>query len=733
MADKSLRINLLANTKGLTAGLDKASSKLQAFGAKTKAIGQSLKSIQLPLLLAGGASVKMAADFDRSMTQIKSLVGIAGNEVDAMGVKVKELASDMGKDAGEAADALFYITSAGLRGKEAMDVLQQSLKASAIGLGETKTVADLATSAMNAYGSDVLNASNATDVMVAAVREGKLEASELAGSMGRVLPVASAMGVSFNEVGAAFAALSRTGTNAAEAATQIRGILTSILKPTKDASDALAEMGLSTDILRKNIKERGLLDTLQILKENFDGNDDAAQRVFGNVRALSGIMDLLGANSATTNDIFKRMNNTLGMTDNAFKSTSESASFKLNKALKEAKNSFTEIGSVLLVELLPYIKQLANWIKGAVKEFKSWSKENQALFVKVTALITILPTVLTLVGNLSLAFGKLGKALVFVNGTKAFGGFKTALMGLGAPVAIAVAAIGGLLFAFDQLTDKIAGNLSLWEKLKITFSSGGFGSPTGVAQAVVSMGAESIIKSTKEQAKASADAMSAARAEFGKTIPPISLPFGRNDKVNSPRIIGETVKVITKGIAQVGDTITQVAENTGVLNTKFVEFKQLGEGMSNVVMSLGYALSDSFEAMFEGENFFKSLGNAILGIIKRLIAAAAAAAILSAVLSGLGIGIIGNTTTDFKSLFGNISGFGKFANGGIVSSPTLGLMGEYAGARSNPEVIAPLDKLKSMIGDRGAGNVNVTGEFRLQGQDLVVALQRANKQRNRLG
>ena len=71
-----------------------------------------------------------------------------------------------------------------------------------------------------------------------------------------------------------------------------------------------------------------------------------------------------------------------------------------------------------------------------------------------------------------------------------------------------------------------------------------------------------------------------------------------------------------------------------------------------------------------------------------------------------------------------------FANGGIVSSPTLGLVGEYSGARSNPEVIAPLDRLKSIPGDTGGGNVNVSGQFRLDGQDLVVALERANKQRN---
>ena len=62
----------------------------------------------------------------------------------------------------------------------------------------------------------------------------------------------------------------------------------------------------------------------------------------------------------------------------------------------------------------------------------------------------------------------------------------------------------------------------------------------------------------------------------------------------------------------------------------------------------------------------------------------------------------------------------KFANGGIVSGPTYGLMGEYPGAKSNPEVVAPLDKLKSMIGGGGSG------EFVLRGNDLVLALQRSN-------
>ena len=60
-------------------------------------------------------------------------------------------------------------------------------------------------------------------------------------------------------------------------------------------------------------------------------------------------------------------------------------------------------------------------------------------------------------------------------------------------------------------------------------------------------------------------------------------------------------------------------------------------------------------------------------------------------------------------------------------------MSEYPGARNNPKVIVPLDKLKSMIGDQGGSSqVQVSGQFALKGQDLVVALQRADRNRNRI-
>ena len=64
----------------------------------------------------------------------------------------------------------------------------------------------------------------------------------------------------------------------------------------------------------------------------------------------------------------------------------------------------------------------------------------------------------------------------------------------------------------------------------------------------------------------------------------------------------------------------------------------------------------------------------------------------------------------------------KFAKGGIAYGPTLGLFGEYSGASNNPEVVAPLDRLRSLIGTPEGVGGNV--EFRISGRELVGILKK---------
>jgi len=768
MADQNLRVRLLAVTAGFSRGMNTASNQLKSFGAKAKSVGSSLKSIQLPLALAGGAAVKLAVDFDKSMTQIESLVGIAGDKVAQMGEEAKKMALNTGQSATDAADALFFITSAGLRGEEAMQVLNASLKSASIGLGEAKTVADLATSAMNAYGSETLSASGATDVLGAAVREGKLDAATLAGAMGSVLPVASNMGVQFHEVGAAFAAMSRTGTDAAQASTQLNSIMMGIMKPSEDAKKAMAELGLSSEGLRQQIKDKGLLDVFMTLKDASEQNSAAFERVFGNVRALKGIMDLTGAGFESTRQIFDNMNSTAGFTADAFAKVEESASFKLQKALNSLKVSFTDLGGTILTAILPFIQKLTGFLKGLFDRFKNLNPMVKGLVLAGGALILVLPTIISLVGTVASVLGALLSPIGLVIAAfaavgyavyKNWGTVKKTIVEVTNYVIqlyneslgfrILIQSIGAIFKSMFDIGKRVF--QGLWKIIKAVgenilnqFKSlgkvikGVFTLDTDLIQEGISEGFGSAINILYDNFNKGLE-----NAKNAKPIPLMTEEdidnaiTGVQDYLKElGKKLGKTFSLgISEGVTgEGGDTGSGegATSATGAIEKVRTAMDVLKDTVSAHAESIGNALQGAFHSMLEGENPIKAIGKMIGDLIKRLIAAAAAAAVLSLILSGLGIGGAGFTAgnTSFKNLFGAMGGI-KFANGGIVSSPTLGLVGEYAGARSNPEVIAPLDRLKSLMGDTvGGGKVEVGGSFTLRGQDLVVALERAQKQRN---
>ena len=374
--------------KGLR-GAQKALSKFGGFAADVA------KAASVALAGVAVAGVREAAQFETSFAKIQGLVGVTADEIGVLEDAAKRLGPQFGISANEAADALFFITSAGLRGAAATEVLEASLKGAAIGLGDTKTIADLATSAVNAYGESNLGGAEAVDVLAEAVRLGKLEPAELAGAMGQVLPLASNLGVSFDQVGAALAGMSKTGTDAATASTQLRQILATLAKPTNGANDALAEMGLSAAGLREQIKEKGLFSTLETLTTAFDGNIEATTEVFGNIRALSGVLDLMGASAEDNALVFEQMADKTGVLDEALNITAETSEFKFNKAMAGAKAILLEIGVALLERLQPYLDTFLQFMedKGPVIE---------QMFDKIFGIVEILT------GKL----GELGEAIL---------------------------------------------------------------------------------------------------------------------------------------------------------------------------------------------------------------------------------------------------------------------------------------------------------------------------------
>lgn len=454
-----------------TQAIDKASRSIDTMKRKTQEVDQSVKkagnslsdmadkatrlgtkmslAVTAPMVATGVAAVRTANQFEFSMASITGLVGVAADEVKAMEGDVRSMAVEFGRSAPEAAEALYFVTSAGITGADAMSVLESSLKAASVGLGETMVIADTVSSALNAYGIENLSAAQATDLMVAAVREGKMEADQLAGALPRVLPIASAMSVSFEEVGAAFAAMSRNGTDANEAATQIRGILSSLLNPTKQAEEQLNALGLSGAGLRQTIREDGLLTGLKLLTDAFGNNEEAAGVVFGNIRALTGVMSLFGAATQSTETIFGNLVDNTGDLDKAFTAMSDTGTFKANQAMAALKDAMISLGQVLVPIVLPIFKAITSAISAAAGAISG-------LPGPIKTVVVVFGGLLAAAGPLLIAFGALAKAWLALKAamaTEAVAKATAQLIAMG-PVALAIAGsialIGGAWYTFNK-------------------------------------------------------------------------------------------------------------------------------------------------------------------------------------------------------------------------------------------------------------------------------------------
>ncbi len=415
MAKNDIVISIgLKGFKKFNNDLKSASHKMRRFGQNMKRNGQQMtQSITLPIVAIGAASVKMGVDFENSMNKIVGQVGIAREEVEGMRKDFIRVSRETGKSMNELGDAMFFVQSAGLRGADAVEALEISARASAAGMGETKVIADLLTSAINAYGKENLDAALAGDILAAAVREGKAEASQLAASMGQVLPIASEMGVSFDQVAAAQAAMTRTGTDAATASTQLRQILFTIKNPSQEARAQLKEMGLSAAGLRRQVKEDGLLATLQTLTDTFGDNEEATAKVFGNVRALSGVLDLMGANAEENTGIFERLKDANGSLAIAFAETDGTGRL-LNQVYNELQILLLSLYDSISEYLIPVLKSLRSALQQTTEFWQSLSDKTKGTTIKMAAVLAIIGPLLMAVGAVTSAIAAMGLALVAV-------------------------------------------------------------------------------------------------------------------------------------------------------------------------------------------------------------------------------------------------------------------------------------------------------------------------------
>ncbi len=409
-----LVVFLRANTLAFDKGMATASASLAKVGKNMNKAGSMMTTrLSLPMALIGGAAIKMGMDFETSLSQIVGLVGVAQDQVNEWREDIIRLGPSLSKTSTELGKAMFFITSAGLRGSTALNALEASAKGAAAGLGETESVADAATSAMNAYGEANLSAEMAVSVLVATVREGKAAAASLAPVLGRIIPIAAELGVEFHEVGGAMAVMTRLGLDANESATALRSTLATILKPTQGAEKELKKYGMSMGDLKTILREDGLIALLIKLRRTFGDNEESMQKVFRNVRALNGVLSIVGKNVEKNIGIFKSLAaTTTDDLDKAFKVASETAKFKFNASLADLQNTLIELGETVMPTVVPLFEKLGGAFKNITKFLNNLTPVQRTMLTNMLLATAALGPLVWAFGKVTIAAGAATGAVV---------------------------------------------------------------------------------------------------------------------------------------------------------------------------------------------------------------------------------------------------------------------------------------------------------------------------------
>jgi hypothetical protein len=215
------------------------------------------------------------------------------------------------------------------------------------------------------------------------------------------------------------------------------------------------------------------------------------------------------------------------------------------------------------------------------------------------------------------------------------------------------------------------------------------------------------------------------KANFGKIVTEMDtlakkLPIGI--RIGGQQMVGE----INGMVSSATDAIGQLAED--LASKSEYAYKDFGNNLLLAVAGFMQTLGKAIIAAGIASKTFQEalLVNPVLAVGAGVALVAAAGAVKGIMKRGVAQR---QTSSNTQSASGDSPGIRMFAEGGIISGPTVGMMGEYPGAKSNPEVVAPLNKLKDMIGGGIDGGQLMA---RISGQDLLIMLDRAETYRGRV-
>ena len=328
-----------ASTRGSASKMDKAMSQ----------IGQVAKVAAAGFAVLGAAalrSVQQFSKYETALAEVTTLFDSTPEITDQITASLQKMATYYGADQTSSAKTYYQIVSAGAEaGTEANQLLEVALKASVAGVTDATTAADALTNVMNAYGLSGAAATTVSDQLFAAVKAGKTTFEELGANVGKVAPVAASAGVAFEEVSAAIANITSEGVTTSESVTQIKALIQSLLKPTKQAAELQKELNVEWNAAA--LESKGLQGVIEDLSYAAGDNKAAVTKMLGSIEAYQAYAVLAKNNSKDFAEQIYATANAAGSTEEAFAKMSQTVEFQYGRVKATLSTLTISVGGMI--------------------------------------------------------------------------------------------------------------------------------------------------------------------------------------------------------------------------------------------------------------------------------------------------------------------------------------------------------------------------------------------------
>lgn len=384
---------LRSETNGWTQSLDRVKTSLAVAAAGLYGIGRAL----------GGAATA-SSGFRTSIAQINTLLD-DDSAIPKVIEDVRALAKEFGGPAKDQAQAFYDVLSAGYEdAADAATVLNTSNKLAIGGVTDLGVATNGVVSVLKAYGLAAEQATRVSDAYFVAAKGGATSIAELAAEIGKVAPLASQAKIPIETLTASIAALTNGGVATSDAVTQVSSILTALIKPTKEAKEMAASLGIEFDLAA--VRSKGLAGFLKEIAAAAGGNEEALGTLFGRVEAIRGVLSLTGSAASDLTKILGDMESAAGATERAYAKLADTPEVKMLRFQAALEGVQIASGDVV-VAFMPLVEAASAVARG----FTALPDSVQTAVIAITALTAISVALVRAVSVLRPVLALLGASL----------------------------------------------------------------------------------------------------------------------------------------------------------------------------------------------------------------------------------------------------------------------------------------------------------------------------------